>query len=88
MKTLHKDISFAYPTSPNAVFGGFRETGCWWVNRAGECHKAFPVSEKAAAIAYANTLPEEWSKFSLVQPDGSFFSLKSKSQLPDYARAV
>lgn len=56
-----KTLAYAYPTSTNASLLGFGKQGCWYVNGYG-------FATRAEAIAYGDTLPGEWSLWSLTNP--------------------
>ncbi len=61
-----KSVGFAYPTSISAGENGYYKTGCWLVETVSDCMttkktvKAFPADQKAEAIAFADSLPEEY----------------------------
>lgn len=61
----HKTIEWSYPTSSNAERLGFKDTGCWSVERTGLA-AATPVAvrgfqERADALVFAKTMPEPFS---------------------------
>jgi hypothetical protein len=49
MTKIYKEISYSYPTSPNAEALGFKKTGCWHVSQtlvdiegSGQCKTILP----------------------------------------------
>jgi len=66
-----KQIAYAYPSSPDATHFGFAKTGCYTVGIAEDSNpakslKAFASWQEAAD--YANTLPEDFNRWSMPQP--------------------
>lgn len=60
MKTEH-EITYAYPTSVDAVRAGFAKDGCYTL-KAGEMFKGFKVLDGAKIAALqAGTSPGRWS---------------------------
>ena len=53
-----KTLAYAYPSSTNAALLGHAKTGCWYVGK-----EAFKT--EAEALAYGETLPGEWSRWSM-----------------------
>lgn len=69
MKT--KQISYAYPSSPDAQQFGFTKTGCYTVgiqkdSEPATTTKAFQTY--AEASAYADTLPGAFNRWSMPEP--------------------
>ena len=65
-----KEISWSYPTSPNARTFGFYKTGCYsvaMVNIASEFHLA-GFATFAEAKAHADSMPYPYSHYSVTEP--------------------
>lgn len=62
---VYKSIEWAYATSDNARAFGFYECGCWTVQLQegqGAPRAIAGYKERSEAVAYALTLPNEWSE--------------------------
>lgn len=68
---MTKTISYAYPTSPNAVRFGFGKMGCFYVAKIERTKNGFTeyapkgFASYAEAFAFAETLPDEYDFYSV-----------------------
>jgi len=74
MQATTKQVAYAYPSSDTAGRLGFGKTGCYFFRlalpRGGWSRRDKGFATEQEAIAYAETQPEAYNRYSL-RPDGA-----------------